>query len=41
MVYGKRGRFGIAGNVESASCRTAETVTGSNLTLTARIESTI
>ena len=30
MVYGKRGKFGIAGNVESASYRTAETVTGSN-----------
>jgi hypothetical protein len=30
MVYGKRGKFGIAGNVESASYRTAEAVTGSN-----------
>jgi hypothetical protein len=30
MVYGKRGKFGIAGNVESASCRTAEAVAGSN-----------
>jgi hypothetical protein len=30
MVHGKRGKFGIAGNVESASCRNADPVTSSN-----------
>ena len=30
MVYSKRGKFGIAGNVESASRRTAEAVTSLN-----------
>jgi len=30
LVYHKRGKFGIAGNLESASYRTAEPVTSSN-----------
>jgi hypothetical protein len=35
MVYGAGGKFGVAGNAQSASCRMAEAVGGSNLTLTA------
>jgi hypothetical protein len=36
MVHGIYGNCGVLNNVESASCRCAEVVMGSNPTLTAR-----